>query len=115
MNELEQNMQETSNTKAFNQEITLEEVIQVVKGSKNGKTVNGNIDPLPNEILKTISPLSYCTRFFLNVFNMELDPVSMVKLQYIRWLKVQKMTLEYHYYIEEYRFYLMWEKCTLHY
>ena len=52
MNELEQNMRGTSNTKAFNQEITLEEVIQVVKGSKNGKTVKGNIDPMPNEISK---------------------------------------------------------------
>ena len=42
-------MQETSNSKAFNKKITLEEVIKVVKGSKNGKTVNGNIDPMPNK------------------------------------------------------------------
>ena len=45
-------MHGTSNSKAFNQKITLEEVMLVVKGSKNGKTVNGNIDPLPNEIVK---------------------------------------------------------------
>ena len=38
--------------KHFNRRITIDEVKKVIVKSKNGKAVNGEIDPLPNEIFK---------------------------------------------------------------
>ena len=46
----------------------------VVKGSKNGKTVNGNIDPLPNEIFKNDISMQLLLSLFSKCFKYGMRP-----------------------------------------
>ena len=81
-------MQESSNNKAFNQEIILEDVKHVVKGSKNGKTVNGNIDPLPNEILKNDISTPLLHLLFSKCFKYGMRPSAHSKATIFPLVKI---------------------------
>ena len=72
--ELNLNLDLHGTPKTFNENISIDEVIKVVRNARNGKAVNGNIDPLPNEVFKNAVSIKLLHKLFVKLFEFGLTP-----------------------------------------